>query len=75
MIISCIHASHTVIVFFAGFGCDTATVVSILAHRDAMQRNLIQQEYRALYSEDLLDRLSKELTGKLEVCLSLCMPS
>jgi len=42
-------------------------VVNILAHRDAMQRSLIQQEYRVLYSEDLLHRLSKELSGKLEV--------
>lgn len=54
---------------FPGFGCDTAAVVNILAHRDATQRALIQQEYRAMYSEDLFKRLSKELTGKLEVLI------
>lgn len=63
----CLHKA------FKGFGCDSATVVGILAHRDAMQRNLIQQEYRALYSEDLLHRLSKELTGKLEDAVLLWM--
>lgn len=53
--------------FFPGFGCDTAEVINILAHRDATQRSLIQQEYRKMYSEDLLKRLVKELSGKLEV--------
>lgn len=50
-----------------GFGCDTAAVINILAHRDGTQRTLIQQEYRTMYSEDLLKRLSSELSGKLEV--------
>jgi len=50
-----------------GLGCDTSTVIRILACRDSAQRALIQQEYRAMFSEDLLKRLSKELTGKLEV--------
>lgn len=63
----CLHKA------FKGFGCDTTTVVNILAHRDAMQRGLIQQEYRALYSEDLLHRLSKELSGKLENAVLLWM--
>lgn len=53
--------------FFPGFGCDTAAVVHILAHRDATQRALIQQEYRVMYSDDILKRLSSELSGKLEV--------
>lgn len=56
---------------FKGFGCDTAAVINILAHRDATQRNLIQQEYRNLYSEDLLKRLAKELSGKLETAVLL----
>lgn len=50
-----------------GFGCDTAAVIGILAHRDSIQRSYIQQEYRTMYSEDLLKRLSSELSGKLEV--------
>ncbi|KAK1283458.1 Annexin D5 [Acorus calamus] len=58
---------------FKGFGCDTAAVVKILAHRDAMQRALIQQEYRSMYSEDLTKRLSKELSGKLETAVLLWM--
>lgn len=53
-----------------GFGCDTAAVVNILAHRDATQRALIQQEYRVMYSDDLVKRLVSELSGKLEVPIS-----
>lgn len=53
----------------SGWGCDTAVVIDILAHRDAIQRALIQQDYRAMYSEDLCKRLSSELSGKLEVPL------
>ncbi|KAI4305085.1 hypothetical protein L6164_028474 [Bauhinia variegata] len=52
---------------FKGFGCDTSVVINILAHRDATQRAYIQQDYRTMYSSDLLKRLSSELTGKLEV--------
>ncbi|TMW86907.1 hypothetical protein EJD97_020712 [Solanum chilense] len=48
---------------FKGFGCDTASIINILAHRDATQRGLIQQEYRLMYSEELSNRLSKELSG------------
>jgi hypothetical protein len=54
---------------FSGLGCDTAAVVSILAHRDATQRALIQQEYRTMYSDDLIKRLTSELHGKLEVAI------
>lgn len=50
-----------------GFGCDTAAVVNILAHRDSMQRALIEQEYRTMYSEELSKRLSSELRGDLKV--------
>ncbi|KNA24108.1 hypothetical protein SOVF_018850 [Spinacia oleracea] len=58
---------------FKGFGCDTTTVINILAHRDASQRSFIQQEYKTLYSEDILRRLSKELSGKLENAILLWM--
>ncbi|KAJ9555393.1 hypothetical protein OSB04_010007 [Centaurea solstitialis] len=58
---------------FKGSGCDDATVISILAHRDATQRKLIQQEYRALYKEDILTRLAKEVSGKLEDAVLLWM--
>ncbi|KAL5545245.1 hypothetical protein UlMin_009029 [Ulmus minor] len=58
---------------FKGFGCDTAAVINILAHRDAAQRALIQQEYRSMYSEDILKRLASELSGKLETAVLLWM--
>lgn len=58
---------------FKGFGCDTSAVINILAHRDATQRAYLQQEYRATYSEDLLKRLSSELSGKLENAILLWM--
>ncbi|XP_059309785.1 annexin D5-like [Lycium ferocissimum] len=48
---------------FKGFGCDTAAVINILAHRDASQRALIMQEYRVMFSEELNNRLSRELSG------------
>lgn len=54
-------------IFFAGFGCDTAAVINILAHRDATQRALIQQEYRTMYSGELNKRLSSELSGNVKV--------
>ncbi|KAL4591298.1 hypothetical protein LXL04_004256 [Taraxacum kok-saghyz] len=58
---------------FKGFGCDTATVISILAHRDATQRSHIRHEYRTMYSDDILKRLSSELSGKLETAVLLWM--
>lgn len=60
--------------FHLGLGCDTAAVINILAHRDATQRSLIQHEYRAMYSEDLLKRLVSELHGKLEVPVFVFSP-
>lgn len=53
--------------WFLGFGCDTAAVVNILAHRNASQRSLIQQEYKAMYSSDLNKKLSSELSGDVKV--------
>ncbi|KAG6511816.1 hypothetical protein ZIOFF_029894 [Zingiber officinale] len=53
---------------FKGFGCDSAAVINILAHRDATQRALIQQEYRIMYSDELTNRLSSELSGHFKAC-------
>ncbi|PIA29923.1 hypothetical protein AQUCO_05800180v1 [Aquilegia coerulea] len=58
---------------FKGFGCDTAAVVNIIAHRDATQRTLIQQEYRAMYSDDLIKRMSSELSGDVKKAVLLWM--
>ncbi|KVH90837.1 Annexin [Cynara cardunculus var. scolymus] len=59
--------------FKSGFGSDTATVISVLAHRDATQRELIKQEYLTMYSEDILTRLTNELSGNLETAVLLWM--
>lgn len=53
--------------FWSGLGCDTAAVINILAHRNAMQRALIEQEYKTIYSEELSKRLASELRGDIEV--------
>ncbi|KAJ4713571.1 Annexin [Melia azedarach] len=58
---------------FKGFGCDTAAVIEILAHRDAAQRALIQQEYGSMFSGDILKRLASELSGDLEKAVMLWM--
>ncbi|XP_059446240.1 annexin D5 isoform X2 [Corylus avellana] len=58
---------------FKGFGCDTAAVINILAHRDATQRALIQQEYRTMYSAELNKRLSSELSGNVKRAVLLWM--
>lgn len=58
---------------FKGFGCDTGAVINILAHRDATQRALIQQEYRTMYSSDLNKRLSSELSGNNKRAVLLWM--
>jgi len=59
---------------FKGFGCDKSAVVQILAHRDSTQRAHIQQEYRTMYSEDLSQRISSELSGDLEKAILLWLP-
>ncbi|XP_058079754.1 annexin D5-like [Magnolia sinica] len=58
---------------FKGFGCDTAKVVDIIAHRDGTQRALIQHEYRTMYSTELTKRLSSELSGDLKRAVLLWM--
>ncbi|CAK9324035.1 unnamed protein product [Citrullus colocynthis] len=58
---------------FKGFGCDTAAVVNILAHRDATQRSLIQLEYKAMYHKDLIKHLKSELSGNLQKAILLWM--
>ncbi|OIW17341.1 hypothetical protein TanjilG_22453 [Lupinus angustifolius] len=56
---------------FKGLGCDTSNVIKILAHRDSVQRDLIQQEYETTYSESLSKRLSSELHGNLKKAVLL----
>ncbi|RZC03391.1 Annexin D5 [Glycine soja] len=56
---------------FKGLGCDTSKVIKILAHRNAEQRSLIQQEFETNYSELLSKRLSKELRGHVKKAVLL----
>jgi annexin A7/11 len=44
-------------------------IISILAHRNAAQRNLIRQVYAEAYGQDLLKDLDKELSSDFEVSL------
>ncbi|XP_043718890.1 annexin D5-like [Telopea speciosissima] len=58
---------------FKGFCCDKGEVISVLAHRDATQRALIQQEYKTTYTEDLMERLSADLSGDFKKAVLLWM--
>ncbi|KAL5753528.1 hypothetical protein ACOSP7_021748 [Xanthoceras sorbifolium] len=51
---------------FKGWGTDEATIISILAHRNAAQRLLIREIYKETYGEDLLKTLDKELSHDFE---------
>ncbi|KAH9745971.1 Annexin [Citrus sinensis] len=62
---------------FKGLGCDSGTIINILAHRDSQQVELITQEYDNKYSDVLRKRLSSELHGdfKRAVCLWVREPA
>ncbi|XP_048128787.1 annexin D2 isoform X2 [Rhodamnia argentea] len=51
---------------FAGWGTNEDLIISILAHRNAVQRKLIRQTYAETYGEDLLKALDKELSSDFE---------
>lgn len=53
--------------FNVGWGTDEKKVISVIAHRDAAQRQQSQQAYEELYKEKLSKRLESELTGQFEV--------
>lgn len=59
---------------FKGRGCDASVIINILAHRNATQRALIEQEYETKFSDDLRKRLQSELHGHLKKALLLWMP-
>ena len=52
---------------FAGWGTDEATIINILAHRNARQRSSIRQTYAETHGEELLKALDKELSSDFEV--------
>ncbi|NP_001289780.1 Annexin-like protein RJ4-like [Nelumbo nucifera] len=49
-----------------GWGTNENTIVSILGHRNAVQRKQIRQAYEEIYQEDLIKRLESELKGEFE---------
>ncbi|GAB2229732.1 hypothetical protein Droror1_Dr00013984 [Drosera rotundifolia] len=51
---------------FKGWGTNEGLIISIIAHRNSSQRNLIQGAYAAAYGEDLLKALDKELSSDFE---------
>lgn len=51
---------------FEGWGTNEKAVISVLAHRNAVQRKHIRQAYWDLYQEDLVKRLESELSGDFE---------
>ncbi|CAJ1938100.1 unnamed protein product [Sphenostylis stenocarpa] len=51
---------------FQGWGTNEALIISILAHRNAVQRKLIREAYYLAYGEDLLKDLDKELSSDFE---------
>eukprot|EP00262_Sarcandra_glabra_P019700 TRINITY_DN754_c1_g1_i1.p1 TRINITY_DN754_c1_g1~~TRINITY_DN754_c1_g1_i1.p1 ORF type:complete len:317 (-),score=54.67 TRINITY_DN754_c1_g1_i1:287-1237(-) len=56
---------------FEGWGTNEKLIINILAHRNAAQRKLIRQTYSAMYGEDLLKALDKELSQDFESALLL----
>ncbi|ESQ40970.1 hypothetical protein EUTSA_v10014138mg [Eutrema salsugineum] len=56
---------------FKGWGTNEGMIISILAHRNATQRNFIRAVYSANYDKDLLKELDKELSGDFERAVML----
>ncbi|KAJ4978643.1 hypothetical protein NE237_009423 [Protea cynaroides] len=49
-----------------GWGTNEKVIISILGHRNSVQRKLIKQAYEEIYHEDLVKRLESELAGDFE---------
>ncbi|PKU81148.1 annexin D2 [Dendrobium catenatum] len=56
---------------FVGLGTNEKTIISILAHRNALQRHRIRETYHETYGEDLLVSLKKEISGDFERAVML----
>jgi hypothetical protein len=54
-----------------GWGTDERAIISILGHRNAIQRKLIRMAYEEIYQEDLIKQLKSELSGDFEVNIYL----
>jgi annexin D len=51
---------------FQGWGTNEALIISILAHRNVSQRDLIRRTYAQIYGEELLKSLNDEISGDFE---------
>ncbi|KAE9462964.1 hypothetical protein C3L33_05129, partial [Rhododendron williamsianum] len=49
-----------------GWGTDEKKIISIIGHRNAVQRKLIRQTYEEIYQENLIKRFESELHGNFE---------
>ncbi|TKY68250.1 Annexin protein RJ4 [Spatholobus suberectus] len=49
-----------------GWGTDEKTIIEILGHRNASQRQQIRQAFHDIHQEDLIKRLESELSGDFE---------
>lgn len=68
LICSCLCcSSESVSLIFVGWGADEKAIISILAHRNAIQRRHIRIAYEQLFQEDLVKRLESEISGHFEV--------
>ncbi|KAF7261502.1 hypothetical protein EG68_01072 [Paragonimus skrjabini miyazakii] len=56
-----------------GAGTDEDTVIDILGHRTLKQRLAIRDRYKATFGEDLLDKLTGELTGNFEELIQMLL--
>ncbi|WOG90614.1 hypothetical protein DCAR_0309858 [Daucus carota subsp. sativus] len=56
---------------FKGWGTNEGLIISILGHRNAAQRKVIQKTYAETYGEDLLKVLDKELSSDFERIVKL----
>ncbi|KHN37646.1 Annexin-like protein RJ4 [Glycine soja] len=49
-----------------GWGTDEKTIIKILGHRNASQRQQIRLVFQDIHLEDLVKRLESELSGDFE---------
>ncbi|KAF9593928.1 hypothetical protein IFM89_026171 [Coptis chinensis] len=59
---------------YSGLGTDEKALISVLGHRNAVQRKLIRQAYEEHYKENLIKRLETELSGHFEKAMYRWMP-
>ncbi|KAL3735147.1 hypothetical protein ACJRO7_024309 [Eucalyptus globulus] len=61
-----LHTASSDSLIVCRWGTNEKLIISILGHRNAVQRKLIRQTYAETYGEDLLKALDRELTNDFE---------